>query len=431
MKSASVYDLAAMLVGAAIDAFRPGGIRGLDLGFTGVAGAFRAAALGLLLFAGSGVHAAYRDDFDAPVVKDASGVNGWNFFTGDGKATMDFTAANGFGTVSVDATADHRGIWWAIIKRDISANIDLARLAQPGTELRVEARVRSSHAPRRINLSFNTQRTTDFHGNLMEFDLAEAGVWQTIGFTTHGFDGRPGDHVYAQLAMIDWGLGRYRVDVDSFKVEVVDAATAGPDLGVPVPYRPPLADPRSFRHALAAAQSATVDRREPEANLRDWSAIDEDSPTRVLTVNGTQYVILRWDLSAFAGKKIAGSGLLELTTHSVQRPAERRKDFGMIHVVEILGGDPQWDRNTVTYESLCQGHAFDEVFNTQMIIDVNVSDARGSRSYFTISRPVLQRLLDGRTKGIVLRPLGSINAAFMAGWDDPDHAPKLLFNVAP
>jgi hypothetical protein len=41
--------------------------------------------------------------------------------------------------------------------------------------------------------------------------------------------------VYAQLALMDWGLGRYRVDVDYVRVDVVDAAAAGPDLGEPVP----------------------------------------------------------------------------------------------------------------------------------------------------------------------------------------------------
>lgn len=374
------------------------------------------------------LQAAFRDDFDQPVVRDSSGVKGWNFFTGDGSATMTFEAKGGIAAMAVDATTDHRGIWWAIIKREISTQIDVAKLAEPKTELRVEARVRSSHAPRRINLSFNTQRTTDFHTNLMEFDLADAGVWQTISFTTTDFDAKPGDQIYTQLAMIDWGLGRYQVDVDFIGVEVVDPPMAGPDLGVQVPYRPPIADPQRFQHVLAAAESATIDRREPEANLRDWSVIEENGPRHVATVNGTQYMILRWDLSAFAGKKVAGGGLLELKTHSIQRPAERRKDFGMVHVIEILGGDPHWQEQTVTYESLTQGRPYEDVFNTQMIIDVEANDASGGSTLITLSRPVLQRLLDGRTKGIVVTPLGSINAAFFPARDSVN-APRLRFNL--
>ncbi len=382
-----------------------------------------------LLFFSAPLFASFRDDFDHPLVRDPAGVSDWNYFAGDGTATMSLSTRDGLATMNVDGTTDRRGIWWAIMKREISAQLDLARLAQPHTELRVEARVRSSHAPRRINLSFNTQRTTDFHGNLMEFDLGEAGVWQTISFTTSDFDARPGDQVNVQLAMMDWGLGKYHVDVDYLKVDVVDPAVSGPDLGVPVPYRPPIADPKTFQHIIPAAASATIDRREPDANLRDWSAIESAGPVRILTVNGTQYVIIRWDLSSFTGRQAADSGLLELKTHSVQRPATRTKDFGMMRVVEILGGDPAWKDETVTYENILQGRRYEDVFNTQMIIDVEVNDSRGGSTLITLSRPVLQRLLDGRTKGIVLIPLGSINAAFLPE-TDAAAAPKLYFNVS-
>ena len=376
--------------------------------------------------------AAFRDDFDAPIARDPAGVHGWNFFSGDGTATMDFTAAGGIATMAVDATTDRRGIWWAIIKRDVTGDIDLAKLATPGHELRIEARIRSSSAPKRVNLSFNTQRTTDFHGNLTEFDLGEAGVWQTISFTTHGFDARPGDQVNAQLAMMDWGLGRYHVDIDWINVDVVDAATAPADEGTLVPYRPPLADPRSFHRVVEAAEFATVDRREPDANLKDWSVVENGDSTQIVTVNGTQYAIIRWDLGAFAGKKVKRSGLLELTTHSVQRPALRTKDFGLIRVTEILGGDPQWTRDHVTYASLLQGRPYDEVINTQMIIDVQISDAPGSKTYLTLSQPVMQRLIDGRTKGLILVPLGTINASFLQKTDysSIEAAPKLYFDVA-
>jgi hypothetical protein len=120
--------------------------------------------------------------------------------------------------------------------------------------------------------------------------------------------------------------------------------------------------------------------------------------------------ILRFDLSAFKGRRVAGRGLLEVTTHSVVRPAGERKDFGMVRVVEILGGDPSWRRQTVTVDSLCRGTRFEQVVNGQMIIDLPVAEGDGSRTYFTIPRPVLQRLIDGRTLGIAVLPLGSIDA---------------------
>ena len=48
------------------------------------------------------------------------------------------------------------------------------------------------------------------------------------------------------------------------------------------------------------------------------------------------------------------------------------------------------------------------------------------------SRPVLQRMLDGKTRGLLLRPLGMINATFYA----VEHAggaygPRLYFNLEP
>jgi hypothetical protein len=61
-----------------------------------------------------------------------------------------------------------------------------------------------------------------------------------------------------------------------------------------------------------------------------------------------------------------------------------------------------------------------------MIIDWPVSETAGAKTWFTISRPVLQRLIDGRTMGIALTPLGSINASFSTGGCD---APRLLFNI--
>ncbi len=47
-------------------------------------------------------------------------------------------------------------------------------------------------------------------------------------------------------------------------------------------------------------------------------------------------------------------------------------------------------------------------------------------SFFTISRPVLQRLIDGRTLGLAIKPSGSINASFSAREGE---RPRLLFNT--
>jgi hypothetical protein len=147
---------------------------------------------------------------------------------------------------------------------------------------------------------------------------------------------------------------------------------------------------------------------------------------------------MRLDLSAFAGKsfdpaqdgKVEGSGLLELTTHSVQRVTDEVKDFGMIRIVEIFGGDPNWNQETVTYNSLCRGQSIDSVLNSQMIIDVEVSEAPGSKTLITISNPVLQRMINGRTKGLAIQPLGAINACFYTMENKNENlSPRLYFNL--
>ena len=104
-------------------------------------------------------------------------------------------------------------------------------------------------------------------------------------------------------------------------------------------------------------QDAIIDLENPDVNLNNWYVQDGGVRKRILTVNGTQYVILRFDLSSLPGRQVADHGLLELTTHSVQRTSDPLKDFGIVRVVEILGGDPAWDQKTVTADSLRRGPA--------------------------------------------------------------------------
>src|SRR5262249_6079263 len=118
--------------------------------------------------------AQFRDDFDT-VALDPDAKTGWEFFTGDGTATMDFRQGGaGYASIFVDATTDGRGIWWALIEREVSAGMDLSLLRRPGHEVRIEARIRVSHAPRRVNMQVLTRRTTDYYSHLMEFDIPDA-----------------------------------------------------------------------------------------------------------------------------------------------------------------------------------------------------------------------------------------------------------------
>jgi hypothetical protein len=389
-----------------------------------------APALILGLAACGAASAQFLDDFDS-VKTDPEGASGWRFFTGDGTATMDFVQGGaGFASILVDATTDRRGIWWALVERNVQSGMDLGLLRKPGHEVRIEARIRVSHAPRRVNLQVLTQRTTDWHSHLMEFDIPEAESWHTISMTTRGFDAGPGDTLIGHIALMDWGLETYRVDLDYMKVDIVDVATAGPDQGAAVPYHPPVPDPGTLAQEVKVVHDSMIDVENTDVNLNDWQVRDGARRVRLLTVDGTHVVILRFDLRAFAGRRVAGAGLLELTTRSVERKAEDVKDFGIVRVVEILAGDPAWDQGTVTADSLRRGQPLRRVLNPQMIIDWPVTEGDGGKTRFTLSKPVLQRLIDGKTLGIAVKPLGAINAAFYAMENDRgERAARLRFNL--
>ncbi len=237
--------------------------------------------------------------------------------------------------------------------------------------------------------------------------------------------------VYGQLALMDWGREKYRVDLDYFKVDIVHVDSIGPDHGEQAPYHPPAPSLDKFAHHLAVAHEAMVDVEYPDMNFNHWQAQDERGIINLLTVSGTQFVIMRWDFGALAGKRAAGSGLLELTTYALQRPAEAQKDFGMARVVEIIDGAANWDQKDVTYRWLGQGQALNQVMNSQMIIDVAVAQKRGATNFITLSKPMLQRMIDGKTLGLALRPLGAVHASFYAQENDvADLIPKLHINVA-
>jgi hypothetical protein len=369
--------------------------------------------------------AQFVDEFDAPTIQ-----KGWTWFTGDGSATNDFQQRDGYATMLVEGTKDRDNIWWALIKRNVASSLDLERLSQPGHELRLEARVRISEAPRRVHLSANTQKTTNFEEHLKEFDIADTTGWHTISMTTRGFHAGPGDEVNIQFAITDWGLGRYRADVDYYKVDVVDAASAAPDEGEPLAVQPPVADPGAYSESPGVSQDSMVHLLYPDLNFNNWYRAQDGKKARVLTVNGTALAILRWDLRAYAGRQVAGPGLLELTTDSVETTLAEPEELGQVRVTEILAGDRDWDQRTVTLTSLLQGQPLDVVINPQMIIDVRPAEGRGAKTFATITRPVLQRLLDGKTLGLAIKPLGPINATFYALEDEYGRAAAALrFNL--
>lgn len=377
--------------------------------------------------------AQFRDDFDRPAIE------GWFTMTGDGNARAALVPQDGFARLSIDATADRHGVWWSLIKRDVTAALDLAKLKDPAYELRVEARVRSSHAPRRVNFMLNTQRTTDYHEHLREYEIPDTDGWHVISLTTRDFDAGPGDTVFVQLCATDFGPDTYHVDVDYYRADVVRRDEAGPDLGEPLVYHPPVPPVATFAHHAPVTHDSVIRADFPEVNFNDWQAAAPGGPVRVLTVDGSQWIVLRWDFAPFRGRRADGAGVLELTTHALalggnytaRYGADLGVEFGKIRVIEILGGDPAWDQATVTHATLTQGRPYAEVFNTQMIIDLELAPAPGGQAFFTLPRPVMQRLLDGRSKGLLIRPLGALSGTVYASENPAGHGPVLHFNTRP
>lgn len=385
----------------------------------------------LVTMAGGVCHAQFVDHFEDNTVK------GWDFFPGDGDASIDFVPKQGYASMVVDGSRDRHNAYWTIIKRNVAPFLELEKLKDPAHELRVEARVRIPRAPRRLNMMVNTQRTTDFHHDLMEFDIPDTS-WHVISMTTRNLDAVKGDSLFIQLGVTDFGLGRYEVDVDYYRADIVNVKKAGPDKGIRVPYHPPIPAVNTFSSHLPVTHDALINLDFPEVNFNDWQVKEKEGNARVLTVNGNQWAVLRWDFQQFKNQKAGGAALLELTTQSVAKGgnyiAAYGQDFGMefgkIRVIEILGGDPGWEQEKVSYNSLMQGKPYEAVFNEQMMYDTEVAEQKGGKTYITISEPIMQRLLNGTTKGLLIRPLGAVNASFYASENGKGNAgPKLHFST--
>jgi hypothetical protein len=385
-------------------------------------------ALFLLLLSSPVLDAQFSDSFESETpAPDSSAPAGWATMSGDGTVKVSFSQSGGRGLLEVDSRGDQRNIWWAVMRRPLSLFIDTAALALLKRELRVEARVRASEAPRRINLHFNHSRTTDFHSHLMEYDIPDTENWHVISMTTNGFDARPGDEVFVQIALMDWGQDRYRLEIDYLRVDVVDPERAGPDLGQPIPYRPAMPPPESFTRSIPAAQAGTVDSAWPAMNFGSWS---DASRGPLIATGGTRVALLRFEFGELQGRAPAGWGLLELSTAQVYRADTGMKDFGLLRITELLGGDRGWRRESVTWENLLAGAAPADVINPQMMIDIEANPEPGGKTFVPVSPPVLTRLLSGHGTGLAIRPLGAIEATFHA----PESAaggPKLYFNLEP
>ena len=375
--------------------------------------------------------AQFLDNFDK------KNIEGWFFLTGDGDVAMNMVQKDGYARVTVDATKDKYNVWWAIIKRDVTQYLDLSKLNDPSYQLRVEAKVRLSDAPRRVNFMVNTNRTTNYHIDLREYDIPDTGNWHIISMTTEHLDAHPGDTVYVQFDITDFGHDIYFADLDYYRADIVNVDSAGPDKGEPLVYHPPVPDISTYVYHPEVAGDGLINSGFPDVNFGDWHVRQGKDDIRILTVNAGQWAILRWDFDNFINAKADGAGLLELTTHSVIKGGRYADtygedlgiEFGKVRVIEIFGGDPGWNQDSVTYNNFIEGREDSGMFNTQMIFDADLSEEQGDKNFITISQPVMQRLLNGKTRGLLIRPLGAIDASFYDSQNDNSCGPKLHFNI--
>jgi len=373
--------------------------------------------------------AQFREDFNAATPAFASqGLPGWNAVTGDGTALFTQRIDSGVATLRLDARPDKRNIWYAFVHRDAGGPLNLENLAKPGYGLRIMARVKPSHGPRRVNLYLKSLASGDEF--LREFDLPAADQWYEISMTTGTFRHVAGRPLLSQVSFMDWGnTDVYELAVDYLRVDVVKLDRAGPDQGQPLPYRPPLADAAQFGLEIPVAADVTVDRQYPDVNLAAWVA-DGGAGGPLLAVDGSRMALLRWDLSALKGKKVKGPGQFEFYAQSVYRLAQNPKDFGEVRICEVLGGTADWPEEGTTLENLLGGRLEADVFNEQTIVDVAVTPGPDGKTVVTISQPVLQRLVDGQTNGLVIKPLGAISAVLRdADADGGKYAARLRLNV--
>jgi len=370
--------------------------------------------------------AQYRVDFNGDYQGfEPNNLKDWRTATGDGNIIFRQKFEEGSVALSIDPLRDKKNIWYAFMHQSISDHIDFEKLKQPGYELRMEAKVMPSHAPRRINMYLSS---LDSGGFLREFDLDKANEWHTISMVTSGFDFDPNIPLMTQVSMMDWGISEiYELKIDYIKVDLVKVTDDPKQFGEPLIYRPSLKTADVYPEILLPSKNAMIDSKMPNEALTGWS--DEvEGKAGVLQVDQSKTVLLQWDFSKYKGKKVAEAGQLELSTNTLLRKRNSQKDFGEIRCSEILNVVDPWDDATVTYNSFLGDNAYYEAIVSQCIVDTKVNPQKNGKTVVSISRRVLQRLLDGKTDGIALKALGLISASFF-DTENEALAPKLRFTV--
>lgn len=370
--------------------------------------------------------AQYRVDFNQNYSGfEKNNLEGWSTVTGDGDIVFRQKFEEGSVVLNIDARKDKRNIWYAFMHQNIADVIDMEKLSSPEYELRMEARIKPSHAPRRINMYLSTLNEG---GYLREFDLEKANEWFTISMVTSGFNFNPGKPLMTQISLMDWGNEIYELYIDYVQVDLVKIGEEYEQFGVPLTYRPPIKDASYYSEEIIPNKNAIIDAYLADESLHPWMNKNEIKKFPVLQVDQSKTILLKWDFSNYKGKQIAEAGQLEISTNSLYTRKDNPKDFGEIRFSEILAVTDEWNEETITYNSFRGNKKFHEVVVSQCLIDSEVNGEKNGKTIVTISKPVLQRLVDGRSAGIAILPLGLISATFYDR-NTKEFAPRLRFNI--
>lgn len=377
------------------------------------------------LVLGLATYSQYFEPFENTKTQFAeNNLPGWTTRTGDGDISFFQQYTGESVLLKIDPLKDKRNVWYAFIHQDISEFIDVEKLLKPEFELRMEIRVKTSHAPRRINMYLSE---LDKGGYLREFDIDEANKWVTISMVTESFTPAKERPVMAQVSLMDWGISDiYTLEIDYIKVDVVSNSEQLTQFGLPLVYRPSVKPPDAFSNNFIATKAISVNAAYPDMNFNNL--ISETDEVRLLNIDPTGMIILSWDFSSVNGKEINGAGQMELFTHHLIRLSDSPKDFGEIRICEILTDDGEWDETTIDYNRFFKEHPKEKVINGQTVIDTKVYPEMGGKTAVSISKPVLQRLVSGKSKGLAILPLGYISVAFYTN-DYPDKAPLMRLNI--
>ncbi|MDT0645667.1 hypothetical protein RM545_03100 [Zunongwangia sp. F260] len=352
----------------------------------------------------------------------------WTTQHGDGEVKTRLIVKDGFIRFVVDASAEPHNVWWATVSRPVSfPPKDTEDYSEE--KLWIEAKVKPSHATRRINMRLYNQRTRDHHAFLKEFDLEDTLNWHTIRFSPQGLRYLPGDELRCHFALIDWGNREFHLDIKEVKVFFEDAENKPEESENALEYHPQPQKLANLSHQLKVKEDATVDVLFPEESLAGWGQQENGEIKQLISVSHHLIPVLRWDFSNFKDHKVKEWGLLRLKVHSSNQVPSPTHEYGRIRIMEIKGGREDWNYETVTFNDLTGNLPLWEVFNEQMVIDMDMPKTGEEFLEIPISPVVLQRLIDGTTKGLAVFPLGSIQTSFYAkAYNGGENAATLNFN---